>query len=200
MDAAKDLDKTLSALRARSVKYDGISHISVEDMELVHDQFEHFMNSHPLFNPVQQQDTLKLIAATAEVAAHVNSYESMPPPLRGVPVREAPICGNLPARSPSPGLPPVVPLPPSQNQPNNQSLQINQALPALFPSLLHQNNLPSVAPELPPIKLDDLEAMQRATAAVMGTELLQGTTSESDLVSQIFAMMSTLFSNNNQAQ
>lgn len=75
---------TLSILQSK-VADQSQGHISLKDMETIHDQFEAFMNSHPIHGPASRR--ARALAAAAAVS-HVN-----PPKKRGRPPKNVPISG-----------------------------------------------------------------------------------------------------------
>lgn len=63
------LQGTLSNLEDRIKRYDG--HISADDLEQVHDQFETFMNFHPIHSPMARQTRAAMAAAATAGAPSV---------------------------------------------------------------------------------------------------------------------------------
>ena len=104
--ASSKLKGTLDTLNNRIKRYN--AHISADDLELVQNQFEAFMNTHPIYSPAAQRD---FAAAAASGAPMSIPYAYPPPPIYAAarPAPPEPKRRERKRREKRPGLPPLAP-------------------------------------------------------------------------------------------
>lgn len=163
--AKKQLDETLTSLHFRIKNYG--AQVTVDDLATIYNYFDHFMNTHPLFNP----EALAARAKARALAVHPSATNTqIPTALSQTIPRELHVLGNDgPTQLFEGNLPPVsdwvsVPVPPAVG---------GMVLPRV-PDPVQQPNLGQTysaqrpnAPIAPTIGPEDSAAIARAKAALM---------------------------------
>ena len=187
--AVTQLHGTLSTLRYRVNKYD--AHISAKDLETIHDQFEAFMSTHPLFRNGVNTPYFPP-PDTAQPHPYGYTHAEAPQPYSGpLPVGHSVIDSRrLPAVHDAGQLPSFQsgPLAPG----NGTTQQAAPQVPVSLPPRIEQTYSGVSAPQGSEIAPEDLAAIARARAAVMAASYQETSTLNDSATGEIISMLTSM--------